>query len=290
MNKPPVDADAFNAFEAAGWEQQVSGYEDFFEPITTRLVGPLLDAAEVDRGTRVLDVASGPGHVAAAAAERGAFVIGVDIAEGMLSLAAPAPSPARLPFRRCRGAPVRRRVVRRRRRELRPAAHRAPGAGGRRVRARPRRRRPRRAHGLGLPGPGAVSRRAPRRRGGGGSRFAAGHAGRSAALPLLGRAGARRPAAGAGTRGHRREDRRVLARRALGGRVVAWTARRDRPALRDHRPADAGRAAADTRSVRSDRSAARGRRRAGASGLREARVRPQAEVARTAAAPAYLPG
>src|SRR3954452_7938355 len=87
MSEPPVDADAFNAFEAAGWEEQVSGYEDFFEPITTRLVGPLLDAAEVDRGTRVLDVASGPGHVAAAAAERGAFVIGVDIAEGMLSLA-----------------------------------------------------------------------------------------------------------------------------------------------------------------------------------------------------------
>src|SRR3954451_1698920 len=87
MSKPPVDADAFNAFEAAGWEQQVSGYEDFFGPITTRLVGPLLDAAEVDRGARVLDVASGPGYVAAAAAGRGAFVIGVDIAEEMISLA-----------------------------------------------------------------------------------------------------------------------------------------------------------------------------------------------------------
>jgi ubiquinone/menaquinone biosynthesis C-methylase UbiE len=87
MSKPPVDADAFNAFEAAGWEEQVSGYEDFFGPITTRLVGPLLDAAEVDRGARVLDVASGPGYAAAAAAERGASVIGVDIAEGMLSLA-----------------------------------------------------------------------------------------------------------------------------------------------------------------------------------------------------------
>src|SRR4051794_14181881 len=87
MSRASVDADAFNAFEAAGWEHQVSGYEDFFGPITTRLVGPLLDAAEVDRGARVLDVASGPGYVAAAAAERGAFVIGVDIAEGMLSLA-----------------------------------------------------------------------------------------------------------------------------------------------------------------------------------------------------------
>ena len=87
MREPPGDADAFNAFEAAGWERQVSGYEDFFGPISTRLVAPLLDAARVDRGARVLDVASGPGYVAAAAAERGASVIGVDIAEGMIALA-----------------------------------------------------------------------------------------------------------------------------------------------------------------------------------------------------------
>src|SRR3954467_8725058 len=85
MSEPSVDADAFNAFEAAGWEKQASGYEDFFRPIATRLVGPLLDAAEVDRGARVLDVASGPGYVAAAAAERGALVIGVDIAQEMIS-------------------------------------------------------------------------------------------------------------------------------------------------------------------------------------------------------------
>jgi ubiquinone/menaquinone biosynthesis C-methylase UbiE len=83
----PVDADAFNAFEAAGWEKQASGYEDFFGPITTRLVEPLLDAAEVGAGTRVLDVASGPGYVAAVAAERGASVVGVDVAEAMLALA-----------------------------------------------------------------------------------------------------------------------------------------------------------------------------------------------------------
>src|SRR3954468_1628222 len=87
MSEPPVDPDAFNAFEAAGWENQVGGYDDFFGAIATRLVGPLLEAAEVDRGARVLDVASGPGYVAAAAADRGAFVIGVDIAEAMISLA-----------------------------------------------------------------------------------------------------------------------------------------------------------------------------------------------------------
>jgi SAM-dependent methyltransferase len=82
-----VDPDAFNAFEAAGWEERPAGYDDFFGAITTRVVGPLLDAAAVGPGTRVLDVATGPGYVAAEAAARGAFVLGVDVAESMLALA-----------------------------------------------------------------------------------------------------------------------------------------------------------------------------------------------------------
>lgn len=82
-----VDPDAFNAFEATGWEQQATGYDAFFRPITTRLAGPLLDAAGVRPGARVLDVATGPGYVAAAAAERGADVVGMDVAGAMLALA-----------------------------------------------------------------------------------------------------------------------------------------------------------------------------------------------------------
>ena len=87
MTEAKIDADAFNAFEAAGWEKQAAGYEDFFGSITTRLVEPLLDAAGIDRGMRVLDVATGPGYVAAKAAERGAATIGIDNAEAMLSIA-----------------------------------------------------------------------------------------------------------------------------------------------------------------------------------------------------------
>jgi ubiquinone/menaquinone biosynthesis C-methylase UbiE len=87
MTEPPLDPDAFNAFEAAGWERQAGGYEDFFGTVTTRLVDPLLDAAEVGEGVRVVDVACGPGYVAAAAAARGASVVGVDIAEAMVSRA-----------------------------------------------------------------------------------------------------------------------------------------------------------------------------------------------------------
>jgi SAM-dependent methyltransferase len=48
-------------------------------------VGPLLDAVRAGRETRVLDVATGPGYVAAAAAQRGASVVAVDFSEAMLA-------------------------------------------------------------------------------------------------------------------------------------------------------------------------------------------------------------
>jgi SAM-dependent methyltransferase len=84
---PAVDPDAFNAFEAEGWEQAADGYDRFFGSITRPLVEPLLDAAAVGTGTRALDVATGPGYVAARAAERGASVVGVDVAGAMVALA-----------------------------------------------------------------------------------------------------------------------------------------------------------------------------------------------------------
>ena len=58
MTDQTVDADAFNAFEAAGWEKQARGYEDFFGSITTRLVEPLLMPPRVGREARVLSIAS----------------------------------------------------------------------------------------------------------------------------------------------------------------------------------------------------------------------------------------
>ena len=80
-------AEAFKAFEAAGWSRRASTYGRVTGAITARFVDPLLDAARVGPGMRVLDVATGPGHVAAAAAARGAEPVGVDIAEGMLAVA-----------------------------------------------------------------------------------------------------------------------------------------------------------------------------------------------------------
>jgi len=85
--QPAIDADAFNAFEASGWEKKATGYDRFFGTLTGRLVEPLLDAASVGPGTRLLDIATGPGYAAGRAAERGASVIGADVAEAMVGLA-----------------------------------------------------------------------------------------------------------------------------------------------------------------------------------------------------------
>jgi SAM-dependent methyltransferase len=87
MDTQAVDADAFNAFEAAGWEEQAGAYHRSFASLTARAVEPLLDLAEVGRGKRVLDVATGPGYAAAAGARRGAEVVGVDVAHAMVALA-----------------------------------------------------------------------------------------------------------------------------------------------------------------------------------------------------------
>ena len=84
---PPIDAKAFNAFEAEGWEGRVDAYDHFFTPITGRLFDPLLDAVRVVPGTRLLDVATGPGHLPARAAERGAVPVGVDVADAMVTRA-----------------------------------------------------------------------------------------------------------------------------------------------------------------------------------------------------------
>ena len=67
-----------------GWART---YRDFFTRVTARAIEPLLAQAEVGPGRRVLDVATGPGIVAAAAAARGATVVGVDLSPVMIALA-----------------------------------------------------------------------------------------------------------------------------------------------------------------------------------------------------------
>jgi ubiquinone/menaquinone biosynthesis C-methylase UbiE len=82
-----MDQDDFTVFEHEGWEHVVQPYQDDFERLTTQSNVPLLDALGVSNGTRFLDVATGPGFLAAAAASRGAAVTGVDFSAAMIAQA-----------------------------------------------------------------------------------------------------------------------------------------------------------------------------------------------------------
>lgn len=77
----------FHEFERAGWERVARDYHRYFAALTTRFIEPLLDAGGVEAGSRVLDVATGPGYVAAGAARRGAEVVGIDFAEAAVAVA-----------------------------------------------------------------------------------------------------------------------------------------------------------------------------------------------------------
>jgi SAM-dependent methyltransferase len=82
------DAVAFDAFEQAGWgTKEAAGYDALAGRVTSRLADPLLDAVGAGPGKRVLDIATGPGYVAARAAERGADPVGLDFSETMLAYA-----------------------------------------------------------------------------------------------------------------------------------------------------------------------------------------------------------
>lgn len=82
------EADAFSSFEHGAWQNVVKPYDDFFGGLTTQCIEPLLDAVGATKGTRLLDVATGPGYVAAAAAHRGAEAVGLDFSAAMVAEAA----------------------------------------------------------------------------------------------------------------------------------------------------------------------------------------------------------
>ena len=77
----------FHDFEQAGWEKAAASYERGFGDVTIQSVGPILDAVGAGPGVRLLDVACGPGYVAAAAARRKSSVIGIDFSPSMVALA-----------------------------------------------------------------------------------------------------------------------------------------------------------------------------------------------------------
>lgn len=84
MEDTPINTTAFKAFEHAGWEKVAKLYYDYFSDLTGQIISPLLEAVNVRDGMRLLDVATGPGHVAANAARYGAKVVGLDFSGSMI--------------------------------------------------------------------------------------------------------------------------------------------------------------------------------------------------------------
>ncbi len=72
---------------AATWQASADLYRQSWEPVTGLFVGPLLEAAGIRKGDRVLDLACGAGAVSAAAAGRGAALFGIDASGAMARIA-----------------------------------------------------------------------------------------------------------------------------------------------------------------------------------------------------------
>ena len=83
----PVDPAlaTFREFEHRAWQSVVKLYEDYFGALTAQSIEPLLDAVGVHPGAALLDIATGPGYIAAAAAQRGARVTGLDFSSAMIA-------------------------------------------------------------------------------------------------------------------------------------------------------------------------------------------------------------
>jgi SAM-dependent methyltransferase len=81
------DPEAVRGFEHARWERAAGVYGATFASATRPFIEPLLDAAQVARGTRMLDVACGPGFLASGGRERGAVARGIDFSPAMLAVA-----------------------------------------------------------------------------------------------------------------------------------------------------------------------------------------------------------
>jgi SAM-dependent methyltransferase len=80
-----MSRDSFHDFERAGWQRAAEHYADAFGDLTMQTASALLDAVGARPGSTLLDVACGPGFIAAAATERGARVVGLDFSTAMVA-------------------------------------------------------------------------------------------------------------------------------------------------------------------------------------------------------------
>jgi SAM-dependent methyltransferase len=81
------DPDVVSKFERDTWSRCADSYVETFAGITGETVPLVVEAAAIGPGTAVLEIGSGPGHVADALAKTGADVTGVDFSADMVEAA-----------------------------------------------------------------------------------------------------------------------------------------------------------------------------------------------------------
>jgi ubiquinone/menaquinone biosynthesis C-methylase UbiE len=82
-----VENDEFWKLEHDGWERAAQNYERYWTDHTFPFIPPLLKAVSASTGTRLLDVACGPGYVSEQASRHGAVPIGVEFSQQMVLMA-----------------------------------------------------------------------------------------------------------------------------------------------------------------------------------------------------------
>jgi len=83
QHAPPQAAERF----AAAYDRRAPKYASTVDPSYVPIYRRIVELARIDRGTKVLDIATGTGGVAREAAAKGAEVVGIDVSSGMLELA-----------------------------------------------------------------------------------------------------------------------------------------------------------------------------------------------------------
>ncbi|NEP50733.1 MAG: class I SAM-dependent methyltransferase [Moorea sp. SIO3C2] len=87
MTVPTNNPKEFRQFEYCGWQQSVEQYHSSFSSLTSQTIDTLLDSVNAAKEMELLDIATGPGYVAAQAHKRGCKVTGVDLSEAMVTKA-----------------------------------------------------------------------------------------------------------------------------------------------------------------------------------------------------------